>query len=233
MNIGTISGGRAPNVIADSAKAEILVRLVGDPAPIRESFSAAVGDRVELKEILMIPADRISSRRRNSDAPVVAYTTDVPMFAGAWGEPLLAWPGQHSCGAHVGRTRRQARSPAGGRSLRRCRPAPGGHMLKGVNSVVFYHRCANQHAPRPALLPVALPGARPFDFKGRVFDFPVWRPSSHAETRPRHRSSGHAEIRLGAPLTHQVFAFCCHPERSEGSLFPAQNMNRTKGPITQ
>ena len=30
MNIGTISGGRAPNVIADAAKAEIMVRLVGD-----------------------------------------------------------------------------------------------------------------------------------------------------------------------------------------------------------
>ena len=40
MNIGTISGGRAPNVIADAAKAEILVRLVGDPAPIREAFAA-------------------------------------------------------------------------------------------------------------------------------------------------------------------------------------------------
>src|SRR4029079_11858734 len=35
MNIGTISGGRAPNVIPDHARAEIFVRLVGDGAPTR------------------------------------------------------------------------------------------------------------------------------------------------------------------------------------------------------
>jgi acetylornithine deacetylase len=92
MNIGTIAGGRAPNVIADAAKAEILVRLVGDPAPIRQSFAEAVGDRVELKEILCIPA--IEFRRVDGiPTTVVSYTTDVPMFAGAWGEPLLLGPG--------------------------------------------------------------------------------------------------------------------------------------------
>jgi acetylornithine deacetylase len=92
MNIGTLSGGRAPNVIADSAKAEILVRLVGDPAPVRQSFAAAVGDLVELKEVLMIPAIEFH-RVDGIPTTVVAYTTDVPMFAGAWGEPLLLGPG--------------------------------------------------------------------------------------------------------------------------------------------
>ena len=43
MNIGTIAGGRAPNVIPDLAKAEIMVRLVGDPAPVREAFVARSG----------------------------------------------------------------------------------------------------------------------------------------------------------------------------------------------
>ena len=56
MNIGTISGGRAAQRDSDPAKAEILVRLVGDPAPIREAFAAAAGKGVELKEILCIPA---------------------------------------------------------------------------------------------------------------------------------------------------------------------------------
>ena len=32
LNIGTIHGGRAPNVIPDEAHAEIFVRLVGDSA---------------------------------------------------------------------------------------------------------------------------------------------------------------------------------------------------------
>jgi len=92
MNIGTIAGGRAPNVVADLAQAEILVRLVGDPAPIRESFSASVGSRVELKEILCIPAMEFK-RVDGFPTTVVSYTTDVPMFAGAWGQPLLLGPG--------------------------------------------------------------------------------------------------------------------------------------------
>jgi len=33
LNIGVIEGGRAPNVISDAAKAEISIRLVGDPIP--------------------------------------------------------------------------------------------------------------------------------------------------------------------------------------------------------
>jgi acetylornithine deacetylase len=92
MNIGTIAGGRAPNVIADFAKAEILVRLVTDPASTRESFAAAVGNRAELNEILCIPAMHFMSVE-GFDTSVVSYTTDVPMFAGAWGQPLLLGPG--------------------------------------------------------------------------------------------------------------------------------------------
>jgi len=92
MNIGTITGGRAPNVIADSARAEILVRLVGDPASIRESFAAAVGGRAELTEVLCIPAMEFE-RVGGYPTTVVSYTTDVPMFGGAWGQPLLLGPG--------------------------------------------------------------------------------------------------------------------------------------------
>ena len=92
MNIGTISGGRAPNVIADAAKAEILVRLVGDPTPIREAFARAVGKRAEMKEVLCIPAMRFASVD-SLPTTVVSYTTDVPMFGRSWGEPLLLGPG--------------------------------------------------------------------------------------------------------------------------------------------
>ena len=35
LNIGQIQGGHAPNVIADKAEAQVLVRLVGDSAPVR------------------------------------------------------------------------------------------------------------------------------------------------------------------------------------------------------
>ena len=92
MNIGTISGGRAPNVIADAAKAEILVRLVGDPGPLREAFAGVAGKSAEVKEILCIPAMRF----QNVDGmptTVVSFTTDVPMFGTSWGKPLLLGPG--------------------------------------------------------------------------------------------------------------------------------------------
>jgi acetylornithine deacetylase len=92
LNIGTISGGRAPNVIPDFARAELLVRLVGDPAPVRESFSKAVGKRAELKEVLYIPAIRFTSVD-SLPTTVVSYTTDVPVFGRTWGKPLLLGPG--------------------------------------------------------------------------------------------------------------------------------------------
>jgi acetylornithine deacetylase len=92
MNIGTISGGRAPNVIADAAKAEIMVRLVGDPAPIREAFTRAVGKRAELVEILCLPPIHFASVD-GIPTTVVSFTTDVPVFGKTWGEPLLLGPG--------------------------------------------------------------------------------------------------------------------------------------------
>ena len=92
MNIGTISGGRAPNVIADAAKAEILVRLVGDAAPIREAFSRAIGSRAQLNEVLCIPPIRFQSVD-GMPTTVVSFTTDVPVFGRSWGEPLLLGPG--------------------------------------------------------------------------------------------------------------------------------------------
>jgi acetylornithine deacetylase len=92
LNIGTISGGRAPNVIPDAAKAEILVRLVDDPALLRKKFAAAGGKRAEVKEVLYIPVIRME-KIEGLPTCVVSYTTDIPMFGGAWGKPLLIGPG--------------------------------------------------------------------------------------------------------------------------------------------
>lgn len=92
LNIGTLSGGRAPNVIPDAAKAELLVRLVGDPASVREALANAAGARAELKEVLYIPAIRFVTVD-SLPTTVVSYTTDVPVFGRSWGEPLLLGPG--------------------------------------------------------------------------------------------------------------------------------------------
>jgi acetylornithine deacetylase len=92
LNIGTISGGRAPNVIPDAAKAEILVRLVSDPSALRETFAAMAGGRVEVKEVLCIPAMKME-RVEGLPTCVVSFTTDIPVFNGSWGKPLLIGPG--------------------------------------------------------------------------------------------------------------------------------------------
>jgi acetylornithine deacetylase len=92
LNIGTIQGGRAPNVIPDEARAEIFVRLVGDSASTKSSLEAAVGDKAELNFVLEIPALRLTAVE-GLPTTVVAYTTDIPAFGGTWGEPLLIGPG--------------------------------------------------------------------------------------------------------------------------------------------
>ncbi|MGB9068391.1 MAG: M20/M25/M40 family metallo-hydrolase [Candidatus Acidiferrales bacterium] len=92
MNIGTVSGGRAPNVIPDAAKAEIMIRLVGDPQPVRDLFARAVNRRVELVEILTIPPVRFATVD-GLPTLVVSFATDVPVFGTTWGQPLLFGPG--------------------------------------------------------------------------------------------------------------------------------------------
>ena len=48
LNIGQIHGGHAPNVIADKAEAQVLVRLVGDSAPVRAALIEAAGGLAEV-----------------------------------------------------------------------------------------------------------------------------------------------------------------------------------------
>ncbi|MEN6608408.1 MAG: peptidase dimerization protein, partial [Bryobacteraceae bacterium] len=89
---GTIKGGRAPNMIPDSAGAEVMIRLVNDPGSTREAVSRAAAGRVEAREVLCIPALHLGSAE-GFETTVVAYTTDIPAFEGAWGTPFLLGPG--------------------------------------------------------------------------------------------------------------------------------------------
>jgi acetylornithine deacetylase len=104
LNIGTISGGRAPNVIADEAKAEIMIRLVDDSSAIKDRMAKAIGTAAEAREVLEIPPLRLGSLP-GIETTVVAYTTDIPAFGGAWGTPFLIGPGSihvaHTLEEHV------------------------------------------------------------------------------------------------------------------------------------
>lgn len=92
LNIGTIAGGRAPNIVPDFAKAEVMIRLVGDAEPVRELVRHAVAGRVRAEEVLAIPAVRLGALD-GFETTVVAYTTDIPAFGDAWGRPFLIGPG--------------------------------------------------------------------------------------------------------------------------------------------
>jgi acetylornithine deacetylase len=92
LNIGTLAGGRAPNVIADEARADIMIRLVGDSSATKAALFRAAEGRAELREVIEIPAVRLGAVE-GIPTTVVAYTTDIPAFGGAWGEPFLLGPG--------------------------------------------------------------------------------------------------------------------------------------------
>ncbi len=92
LNIGTIAGGRAPNVIRDQARAEIFVRLVDDGVRTLQALNAIARNGVEVREVLTIPAAYLGSLP-GFETTVVAYTTDIPAFGQAWGKPYLFGPG--------------------------------------------------------------------------------------------------------------------------------------------
>ena len=93
LNVGTLSGGRAPNVVADGARAEIMFRLVGEPSAIRtEVARAAETHGVEAREVLYFPAVQLAPLE-GLPTTVVAFTTDIPSFNGTWGQPFLIGPG--------------------------------------------------------------------------------------------------------------------------------------------
>lgn len=92
LNIGTISGGRAPNVVPDEARAEIFIRLVSDSAPSRRAVEQAVSGLAEAKFVLEIPAERFGELP-GFQTCVVSFATDIPAFDRAWGKPFLLGPG--------------------------------------------------------------------------------------------------------------------------------------------
>jgi acetylornithine deacetylase len=103
VNIGVIEGGRAPNVIPDKARAQLLYRLVGPSEGLREEIVRTVAGLATAEFVLEIPFARL---RTLDGLPtmVAAFTTDIP-WLGNWGEPLLVGPGSihvaHTEGEYV------------------------------------------------------------------------------------------------------------------------------------
>src|SRR5579862_9807076 len=91
LNVGQIQGGHAPNVIADKAEAQVLVRLVGDSTQVRAAILEAAAGLAEVDFTLEIPFVRLRAVE-GLPTMVAAFTTDIPQLTN-WGEPLLLGPG--------------------------------------------------------------------------------------------------------------------------------------------
>ena len=91
LNVGLVSGGRAPNVIADKAEAHILVRLVGPSAGIREAIQRCCDGRCEVEFSLELPFVQMRAVA-GFETMVAKFTTDIPSLH-TWGEPFLLGPG--------------------------------------------------------------------------------------------------------------------------------------------
>jgi acetylornithine deacetylase len=91
VNIGVISCGHAPNVVADKAEAHLLVRTVGPSQQVKDAIVRVVAGRAEVHTSLDLACVRM---RRVGELPtmVAKFATDIPMLT-AWGEPFLLGPG--------------------------------------------------------------------------------------------------------------------------------------------
>jgi acetylornithine deacetylase len=91
VNVGTIEGGVALNVIPPSAEAGIAVRLTTPRAPIEEALNSLLRDRGEI-EVLSCSEPVRMLEVEGFRQKVVRFTTDIPYLTN-WGQPLLLGPG--------------------------------------------------------------------------------------------------------------------------------------------
>jgi acetylornithine deacetylase len=91
VNIGTIHGGTAANIIPGECEVEMMFRLVGDVGVVRERVEKWVAGRAEITYGSYIPPQFFHTIPGFDTAPV-AYTSDIPLLD-RWGTPLLFGPG--------------------------------------------------------------------------------------------------------------------------------------------
>jgi acetylornithine deacetylase len=91
INIGLIRGGTEANIIPGLCEAEMMIRLVGDPAPVKAVIDKWAKGRAEVEFGAYTPAMHFHTVPGFDKKPV-AFATDVPLLTN-WGTPLLFGPG--------------------------------------------------------------------------------------------------------------------------------------------
>src|SRR5688572_5373096 len=91
VNIGTIEGGLALNIVPPRAEAGLLIRLTTKREPIEQALENIIRGRGDIEvlscsePVKMLPVEGFEQK-------VVRFTTDIPYLTN-WGQPLLLGPG--------------------------------------------------------------------------------------------------------------------------------------------
>ena len=91
LNVGTIHGGIAPNVLAPSARAQVLIRTVGPTEELKAQLAAIAAPGVSVSIGLEIPAYK-GTAPAGWETTVVSYASDLPFYEG-WGRRFQLGPG--------------------------------------------------------------------------------------------------------------------------------------------
>jgi acetylornithine deacetylase len=91
INVGLLHAGTGANIIPAEAEAEMMIRLVGDRAPVQRAIEEWAKGVADLEYGSHIPPQRFHTLPGFKTA-AVSYTTDIPLLA-RWGTPLLFGPG--------------------------------------------------------------------------------------------------------------------------------------------
>lgn len=103
VNIGTVSGGLAPNVLAPSAEATVAIRLAAPAAQVLEAVQEALGDEVSYALTSQSEPHAIFAPS-GMPTEVVRFSSDIPNLSKI-GRPLMFGPGSihdaHTQGEYV------------------------------------------------------------------------------------------------------------------------------------
>jgi acetylornithine deacetylase len=91
VNIGTVEGGVALNVIPPVAEAGLAIRLTTKRAPIEHALETVIRGRGDI-EVLSCSEPVKMLEVEGFKQKVVRFTTDIPYLTN-WGQPLLLGPG--------------------------------------------------------------------------------------------------------------------------------------------
>ena len=91
INIGSLAGGVADNVVAPSALARLMIRLVTPVETVQPVLEAWAQGRATLEWGIMVPPMRLGTLEGFATS-VAAFATDIPELTN-WGTPYLFGPG--------------------------------------------------------------------------------------------------------------------------------------------